>query len=206
MTAVATATSLPIAFQGITVKDDQDPKYVARFLDAGLIDNLAMMPLLQILRHDESGKSIGPVKQWILSDAGKPLSVTSRTSSLYALGNTRLVGSLGLFDRIFRLTGDLAQPQFVNLIAKILTDYANIHFVAIAIGPSLEDDEPWISTANGEPTPSQMPTTLGFVPKHLALSVMTEGAQAMSKALVYAELMTVQKQQEVKEFFAELAR
>jgi len=102
-----------------------------------------------MIKKDARGETFGTVKHWIISNAGKPLPVTVgfEGTQTWTVGNSQLVGSLGLFDRISRLTGDLAQPQFEKLLTDILHEYVGIHFTAVAIGISIGDDKPWISKA-----------------------------------------------------------
>jgi hypothetical protein len=206
MAAVAAATAFPLAFQGLPVTDEKNRR-VASIRDAGLIDNVAIMPLLHMIKKDAQGETFGTVKHWIISNAGKPLPVTVgfEGTQTWTVGNSQLVGSLGLFDRISRLTGDLAQPQFEKLLTDILHEYVGIHFTAVAIGLSIGDDKPWISKAEGDPEPARMRTALEFVPRSLALSVMSEGAQAMSKALAAERLMTQKQQEDAQRFLSELA-
>jgi hypothetical protein len=55
MTAVAVATSFPIAFQSAEVRSEHNAGYIAHLDDAGLIDNLAMIPSLELLRARSPG-------------------------------------------------------------------------------------------------------------------------------------------------------
>ena len=104
------ATAFPVFFPGLSVADSDGSKDRYMFKDAGLIDNLAMLPFLKIVRRIKQREPLGAVKFWLLSDAGRPLHVPRKSRiDFVGLGSQRAVQRLGVIDRVFRLTGDLAQ-------------------------------------------------------------------------------------------------
>lgn len=188
-TAIATATAFPPIFAGLHIKDNGVEQHL--FKDAGVIDNLAMLPMLRIIeRIPRNGKRLGTIARWFICDAGAPMGVPN-AALLAAEGNTRPVKSVGLVSHIFRLAGDLAQPRFVKAMTDILEDYAGISATIIGIGVSRPENEgPWIAPLAGEPEPADVPTAVAGIPKHLALRIYSEGAQAVSAVLVKDGLMT----------------
>lgn len=189
-TAIVTATAFPPLFAGTSIPDERSGKERYLFKDAGVIDNVAMLPLLRIIeRIPPNGKRLGAIKRWFISDAGAPMAVPS-SAALTAAGNTRRVKSVSFISHIFRLAGDLSQPRFVKAITDVLQDYAGIRTTIIGIGVSMPEGEaPWVAALEGEPEPADVGTDLAGMPRHLALRIFGEGAQASSAALVTNGLM-----------------
>lgn len=202
--AIAVATAFPILFQGLSTHYPRNPHRTVHLKDAGLVDNMAIMPLLPILRHDHVHSPVGTVERWILSNAGSPLAVTSSFEGAFMPGGLGRPSKIGLIDHLFRLTGDLAQPAFVHQLAGILRDYAGVKFIGVALGTSADGEAPWCVNSRFK-APSNMSTHLGYVSKAAALCVMAEGAQAMSKALLLNGLINPNQRSNLEQFMTELA-
>jgi hypothetical protein len=72
------------------------------------------------------------------------------------------------------------------------------------MGLDIKNGERWIPIKRGDPVPEDVATSLSFIPRRTALAVMTEGAQAMSNALLGARLMTEKQQYEVRSLLDDL--
>ena len=84
-----------------------------------------------------------------------------------------------------------APAAVTQAMTDILEDYAGISATIIGIGVSRPENEgPWIAPLAGEPEPADVPTAVAGIPKHLALRIYSEGAQAVSAVLVKDGLMT----------------
>jgi hypothetical protein len=204
--AIVTATAFPPIFAGTKIPDARGGGARHLFKDAGVIDNLAMLPLLRIIeRIPPNGERLGNIKRWFISDAGAPMAVPSG-ATLATVGNTRTVKSVGLISHMFRLAGDLSQPRFVKAITDVLQDYAEIPTTIIGIGLSLPEGElPWVEPLKGEPNPAEVGTHLASMPRHLALRIFAEGAQAASAVLVRDGLMQRDQRQTLKRLVDNLA-
>ncbi len=195
--ALTSATALPGAFTGLRLNG-------RLFKDAGIADNLALLPLLEVLIHNPHGDRLGNVACWFLSNAGKPLSVLSSLD--FPPGNSETVESLGVEDRLLRLTGDLAQPLYVNALAALLEDYAKIKEVGVSIGRPPDDEESWLKSSLPKSfRPSSVPTALISMPKTNALGIMAEGAQAASFRLCDYGFMSVDQRSKLQSFYQEFS-
>lgn len=204
--AIATATAFPPLFPGTKIPDGKNGKDVYLFKDAGVIDNVAMLPLLRIMeRVPPLGERLGGVDFWFISDAGAPMPIPD-SAALSAQGNTRVAKSVGLLDHIFRLTGNLAQPRFVKAITDMLEGYAGIRTMFIGIGVSIpEGESPWIAAfSSKELEPADVGTSLAGMSRNQALRILSEGAQAASAVLVREGMMLPAKRQELKQFIDRL--
>ena len=93
--------------------------------------------------------------------------------------------SLSALDEILRLTGDLAQPEFVGLIAKFVSDYTNVSVSGVSIqalptGDLLWWDEGQLTTTD---LLAGVPTALNRMPEVDALALILYGAQSATHAL-----------------------
>lgn len=193
METLSSATAFPGAFTGLEVNG-----YL--FKDAGVADNLAMLPLLEVLTRNSQGMRLGNVAFWFLSDAGKPLSVPSAID--LPVGNFEVVAKLGIGDRIFRVTGDLAQPLYVNALAVLLRDYVNVKVAGVAIGCLPYEEEPWLKNYLPKAfKPSRVPTALTPVPKTNAVGIMAEAAQAASFLLCDHGFMCAEQRSRLQDFY-----
>ena len=114
-------------------------------------------------------------------------------------------------DRIFRLTGDLAQPAFFNWTSRFLSQYAKADVIGARIGllPSTMEsgssriETPWF-TSPSLPTAEEVgriPTGLSRLSVEDCVVVMAQGAQAASSAIG----MTTEQRQRLQSTFASLA-
>jgi hypothetical protein len=200
--ATAAATAFPILFRGLETHGLNDESYLLG--DAGVIDNHAMLPLLEVIkRQPPHGDRLGGVDFWFLADAGKPMSVPSGALPL-SKAITVPVPRLSLVDRIFRLTGDLAQPHSSSALVALLRDYAGVNVIGVGLDQVWEIERPWRSTNQPDWSAAKVPTTLGRTNREDALCVMAVGAQSASHALCLNGLMTAAQRNGVKKFFGDL--
>lgn len=100
--AVVAATAFPVFFPKVSVNR-------SKLMDAGLVDNQAIFgfqPLLTGMSQDRN--LLNSSDQWFLSNAGRAMNVpTEGTPDPFGINPK--VKKLTRWDRIFRLTGDLAQ-------------------------------------------------------------------------------------------------
>lgn len=199
--AVAAASAFPAFFSGVPVLGLNKERFLLK--DAGVIDNLAILPLLEILkRMPHDGSRLGVVGFWFLSDAGKPMPVPA-LGAMFTKGISVDVPKLSLTDRIFRLTGDLAQPHSSSAIISLLQDYADVQFAGVGLDQVWNLEEPWFRP-QASWTPAGVPTALCGMKRDIAVAIMTAGAQAASYALLNRGRMQPGERDRVRHFFQEL--
>jgi hypothetical protein len=181
MTAVAAATAFPGMFRGYRLNVGS---WSYLFKDAGLIDNLGVLPLLTILKKKRIDKTrLGNVASWFLADAGKPMGVPELSRPLTFRPTTR-IKRLGILDRLFRLSGDLAQPYLVSALTDVLEDYANVPSVAVWLDLIYELEQPWMQPKCPRTwAPGLIPTALRRMNRQNAVGLMALGAQSASFAI-----------------------
>ena len=199
--AVASASAFPAFFSGVPVLGLNQERFLLK--DAGVIDNLAILPLLEILkRMPHDGSRLGGVDFWFLSDAGKPMPVPA-LGAVFTKAITVDVPKLSVIDRIFRLTGDLAQPHSSSAIISLLRDYADVQFAGVGLDQVWNLEEPWFRP-QASWTPAGVPTALCGMKRDIAVAIMTAGAQAASYALLNRGRMQPGERDRVRHFFQEL--
>ena len=207
MTAVAAATAFPGMFRGYLFKVQGDDHLLK---DAGIIDNLGVLPLLELIKRKPNDRSrLGQIASWFLSDAGRPMAVSLRTG-VPIFGQTKTVPKLKLSDRLFRLTGDISQPHFAAALTDLLGDYVDVPVVAVGLDQVFRLETPWMLPTHPENwTPAQVKTSLCGMSRELAISIMSAGAQSASfaimdrKSLAYPNCKQLDSEK-VKEFFSAL--
>jgi hypothetical protein len=200
--AVATATAFPVLFAGRRITSMSGADYLLK--DAGIIDNLAVLPLLQTVHRSASDQAaLGTVEFWFFADAGKPMAVPPGGGPNFVF-RTTIVEKLGLMDRIFRLTGDLAQPHSTFAVLSLLRDYADV--CVMAVGLDLRNlEESWRKPFGApEWTPAAVPTALSCISREEALCIMIAGAQSASYALEDNKIISSDQRRAVADFFNKL--
>ena len=186
--AIRAATAFPIYFSSspALVPDPvvRGRAKKARFVDAGVIDNLGLlpfMPLFEKFQHSDGHHEIVRAgDEWFFSQAGRPMTVPDKSSS-YDVG-LNPVAPLKLTDRLFRLTGDLAQPAFEQTVHMLLTNHTDIQLTGCRTGV-LPDEEPWLKTTKLTDSQSfaTFKTTVNRIRPKDAVALIAHGAQTASQ-------------------------
>jgi hypothetical protein len=177
---MAAATAFPIYFKRWTSVPDKSGKR-HELLDAGLIDNLGAQAFMPFFGGEAPAWEIQEGSSWFLSNAGARMAIPSTAATPeWETG----VGRLSLLDRIFRYTGDLAQPAYERMIMSLVRDHTNFDVYGVRIG-TLAEEEPWMRTRSlpDENAVARLPTALSRMKRENAVCVMLQGAQTASFAL-----------------------
>lgn len=175
--ALAAATAFPAYFPGIKING-------TNFVDAGLVDNSALYafkPLINV-RPDSRGLKQGDT--WFLSDAGKRMALPSGAVELFEDGR-KIVPRLNVFDRIFRLTGDLAQPATSSVFLEAIKCYAEVNIFGVGAGIVAHEEDLWMTTDTLPDENKIGAVATGLFPLKIkdAVCLISHGAQSASSAL-----------------------
>ena len=179
--AITAATAFPGYFPGVKA-------FKSKFIDAGLIDNLALYAFKPLVNVTPNGRGLKRGDKWFSSDAGKPMAVPSDAEEFFK-EKWEVVPKLSIFDSVFRLAGDLAQPATSSIFLEAIRQYAEVQIFGSGIGflpyESQDFEKPWMTTANlqDETSISAVPTGLYPLKFEDAVCIMAQGAQSASSAL-----------------------
>ena len=179
--AITAATAFHGYFPGVKL-------FNSKFMDAGLIDNLALYAFKPLVNVTRDGRGLKQGDKWFTADAGKPMAVTSDAEEFFK-EKWEVVPKLGIFDSVFRLVGDLAQPVAKSVFLEAIKEYAGVHVFGSGIGflpyEYRDFEKPWMTTANlqDETSIRAVPTSLYPLKNEDAVCVMAHGAQSASSAL-----------------------
>ncbi|MGE0851992.1 MAG: patatin-like phospholipase family protein [Hyphomicrobiaceae bacterium] len=178
---IAQATAFPGYFPRWQVAIGSSGKKY-ELLDAGLVDNLAAYAFLPFFVPEGPAGPIQDGSVWFRSNAGAELLVPRNAVSLPWATK---VARLSVLDRLFRYTGDLAQPIYENLITSLVWHHTNLQVTGARIGVLPHKEVSWHVTPRF-PDPesaARMPTALARTARDDAIAVMLQGAQTASVAL-----------------------
>ena len=180
--ALRAATALPGYFRPVRIAlstNIKDYQTGATLVDAGLIDNLAMHPLLPLLTKNSAGESIVQRGDtWLLFNAGKPDPLIGALGGVILPSNRR--HRLSLTDRIFRLTGDLAQPNYVFGLTRLINDYTPLEVRGTRIDVPTQEEPLWLPTKHlpDAAAVAAVATSVNRMRREDAIGIMSWGAQS----------------------------
>ena len=183
--AITAATAFPGYFSGVKVSN-------SKFIDAGLIDNLALYAFKPLVNVTPDGRGLKQGDKWFSSDAGKRMAVPSEAEEFFK-EKWEVVPKLSIFDSAFRIAGDLAQPATSSVFLEAIRQYAEVQIFGSGIGflpyEFRDFERPWMTTANlrDETSISAVPTGLYPFKIEDAVCIMAQGAQSASSALATPE-------------------
>ncbi len=186
---VAAATAFPIYFPAVKLRVTNDlfrhREAQTRLIDAGLIDNTGVLPFFTLFGTFWLDNSYQPLvqqgDQWYLSQAGRPMKVPEVTS----LGSiTRPVGPMRLLDRIFRLTGDIAQPLYEEALTTLMRHHTGVRFWGSLIGVTRTEELPWLTSQRFPTLESfaSLKTMVNRLHRRDSIALMAHGAQVALSA------------------------
>ncbi len=198
--AILHATSFPVIFQpwqfSIGSNEVVTKRLIGNYLllDAGLVDNNAILPFFRLLMED-MWKSGSVQRDWLISDAGAPMALLDEPKNLF--GDGRPADSLAFADKTMRIAGDLGQYAAFRsflVLAKDLGFAGNVVAQKIgnqpeqrvlAMGTATTEEAVWIAshTLTCANDIARYPTDLAPLGRHDALAIMAHGAQATSANL-----------------------
>ena len=184
--AITAATAVPFYFPPAKVKGRSAVFQKCRemtLVDAGIVDNLGLYPLLPLFKKDTSGRSmISTGDEWYLSDAGRQMVVLDDPLWISLKPKTK---RLRLKNKIGRVVGQLPQESFVNRMMGFIDVYTPVKASGIKIGSCLEDKKPWWIHPRLPRIDdiARIPTTVNFMPHDEALAILLHGAQSASEWL-----------------------
>lgn len=183
--AIARATAFPVYFSPWRLEIQHRITNVAgsyEFLDAGVIDNLGAHPFHAFFAKQPPVTLPEAGNVWFVANAGAAFSVPAGAAR-------RVMGApqkpkLSLLDRIFRYTGDLAQPASEKMIMNLVDAYTPFDVTGVRIGYLPDPERPWHLTASlpDQTAVSLIPTALSRMSRDDAVCVMLQGAQTASFA------------------------
>jgi hypothetical protein len=162
-------------------------------IDAGLIDNLAMLPFLPLITSKTLWTPQGRAgSSWYVSDAGAPMNFRDEGKHIMALG--RQVVRTTSEDRALRLLGDIGQRlhsgAMYRLIrsGKLVDRLIPFHADTVPEPTPIDADggeyreRPWYVSRNVKSSEAvaSLPTSLAPMDRHEALAVLVHGAQLAS--------------------------
>ncbi|MCH9026670.1 MAG: patatin-like phospholipase family protein [Proteobacteria bacterium] len=162
---IVSATAFPGFFPKVSLPELQ-------LIDAGLVDNQALYNFHPLLKKNAK-RVLGPGDTWFLSNAGREMSVV------------RDGERLRFSDKVFRLTGDLAQPKMNELIMDIVESGLGCHVCGVHIAVSHLDEQLWVkgNTIQEAKHSAGFPTTLSYIGRADALAILSHGAQCAANAI-----------------------
>jgi hypothetical protein len=188
--AIARATVFPLYFSPWRLEIQHHITNVAgsyEFLDAGVIDNLGAHPFFAFFAKQPPVAIPGEGNVWFVANAGAAFSVPAGAARR-AMGAPRK-HKLSMLDRIFRYTGDLAQPASEKMTMDLVDAYTPFDVKGVRIGYLPDPERPWHLTASlpDQIAVSLIPTALSRMNRDDAVCVMLQGAQAASFAVRWDE-------------------
>jgi hypothetical protein len=180
--ALRASTALPGYFTPVRMPLNTNVKdHLAgtMLVDAGLIDNLAMQPMLPLLAKNNRGEAlVQEGDTWLLINAGRPDPLISTLGGIVLPSNARQ--RLSLTDRIFRLTGDLAQPNYVTGFTRLVNDYTPLKVLGIRIDVPTTNQALWFPTRRlpDAAAVASVPTSVNRMRPDDAVAILSWGAQS----------------------------
>ena len=174
--AIVAATAFPVFFPRLSIGN-------AELFDSGLIDNIGLFnfkPLTDI----SSSEKLTENDMWFISDAGSLLSsqVKHRFSKAEIVQR-----KLTAADKLFRYTGDLAQPVMNSMIMNLVEAAYKTKVLGVRMVPSSQ--HLWHSgpTIKSLEDAANLKTTLERVQRGDAIALISAGMQRTSEAFHASE-------------------